>query len=665
MAEPEEILLDGAHHATRFVQRLWRHRVRRQEPRLLHLADCRARLELFVRAGFGVSLTVGVADPPEVPSWLRRWAFRMPRHLTECPVLAETDGRHLRLPASVAVQSETGSGWSFYRLSAAQMAARAARNTPAWLPSDPLRRDLYLLREAELVDQALSTELPGLTPELRAGRQAAVARRPAVSLLTPQEAAVEKLVLAALGAELRAGAPENDTPQDSALWARKMADDIRALGGKYRGIQPVGLWGRVKPLAGPARATVSAPRDDDERTQRPRVTKMRRRPAVRQAPEDEDDESTGLWMIQLDDPQEHVEDPMGLQRPTDRDAEADPEGLADSLAELPEARLVTSPEAPREILVSNDPPPASVEAAPGTETVDGLIYPEWDYRTESYGQRGAVVREHVAPRGDADWAKEVFARRARLLGEVRRRFEGLRARRLRLGRQFDGPDLDLDAYVASQADRRMGLPPDERLYVAWRSARRDVAIAVLVDRSGSTDSWATENLRIVDVEKEALLVLCTALEALGDPFAILAFSGQSREAVSIAVVKSFAERNGPVVQQRIAGLEPDRFTRLGAAVRHTSGMLVQKPARHRLLLVLSDGKPNDVDVYEGRYGVEDTRQAVAEARLQGIHPFCLTVDRHAPNYMPRMFGAGQYAVLHHPVQLPSALVQVLRGLIKL
>src|SRR5690606_34002803 len=106
MAEPEEIILDGAHHATRFVQRLWRHRVRQSEPQVLYLADCRARLEMFVRAAFGISLKVGAADPPDAPSWLRRWALRIPRHLISTTAIAETDGRHLRLPVSVAVQSE-------------------------------------------------------------------------------------------------------------------------------------------------------------------------------------------------------------------------------------------------------------------------------------------------------------------------------------------------------------------------------------------------------------------------------------------------------------------------------------------------------------------------------------------------------------------------------
>jgi nitric oxide reductase NorD protein len=424
------------------------------------------------------------------------------------------------------------------------------------------------------------------------------------------------------------------------------------------------MWGEVKPPVSPTKSVVTAPVEITEDSIRPRMSKMRRRPQVREASEGEDDDTAGMWMIQLDEPQEHVEDPMGLSRPTDLDGEADPEGLADSLSELPEARLVTTPERAKEILVSNDPPGATTEVARGPARQEGFVYPEWDYRKSRYHEHGAVVRVRPAPLGDAQWAQRVFGRRALLLGEVRRRFERLRARRLRIVRQLDGPEFDLNAYVASLADRRAGLPIDDRLYIATRSARRDVAVTVLVDTSGSTDSWATEDLRIVDVEKEALLVVATALDALGDPFAILSFSGESRADVSVSVLKAFTDPAGPLLHQRIAGLEPDRFTRLGAAVRHATSMLVQRPAHHRLLLVISDGKPNDMDIYEGRYGVEDTRQAVREAQLQGIHPFCLTVDRQAPSYMPRMLGRGKYAVLPHPTELPAALVQVLRILIK-
>jgi nitric oxide reductase NorD protein len=393
---------------------------------------------------------------------------------------------------------------------------------------------------------------------------------------------------------------------------------------------------------------------------------MPRRPRVREAPEDEDDARVGMWMIQLDDPQEHVEDPMGLRRPTDRDDAADPDDLADSLSELPEARLVATPGSPREVLTSEDPPEATRahrEPHEGDRRPAGIVYPEWDYRLGAYHDHGAVVREVPPALGDAAWAEDVRRRRTALRHEVRRRFERLRPRRLRLGRQVDGEEVDLEAYVTAFADRRAGQPGDDRLYVTARPARRDLAIALLVDVSASTDAWVTERLRIVDVEKEALLVVCDALDALGDPYAILAFSGEGPEDVALTPLKAFAERYTAEVGRRIAALEPDRYTRAGAALRHATALLMQRPARHRLLLVLSDGKPNDVDRYEGRYGVEDVRQAVAEARLLGVHPFCLTVDRRAPEYMPRLFDTG-FAVLPHPERLPVVLVDVLRRLIR-
>ena len=163
--------------------------------------------------------------------------------------------------------------------------------------------------------------------------------------------------------------------------------------------------------------------------------------------------------------------------------------------------------------------------------------------------------------------------------------------------------------------------------------------------------------RIVDVEKEALVVLLEALDALGDRHAVFAFSGQGPRHVRVLTVKGFDEAGGVAIRRRVAALEPDGYTRVGAAIRHASALLAEERARHRLLLILSDGKPNDVDEYAGRYGIEDTRQAVAEARLQGLVPFCLTVDREAPAYMPSIFGRG-FALLRCQELLPGVLVEV-------
>ena len=235
---------------------------------------------------------------------------------------------------------------------------------------------------------------------------------------------------------------------------------------------------------------------------------------------------------------------------------------------------------------------------------------------------------------------------------------------VRLVRQPDGSEIDLSAYVTATADSRAGATVDGRLYVAMRPARRELAVALLLDVSASTDAWVSTNHRIVDVEKEALLVVCEALDALGDRYGIFAFSGEGADDVAVLPLKSFDERRTLVVDRRIAALDSDRYTRMGAAIRHTTTSLARQSAGRRLLLILSDGKPNDVDVYEGPYGVEDTRQAVAEARRQGIAVFCLTVDREAPRYAARVFGRSGFAVLRRADALPGVVVDVLRQLVR-
>ena len=369
-------------------------------------------------------------------------------------------------------------------------------------------------------------------------------------------------------------------------------------------------------------------------------------------------------MVRADEPMESAEDPMGLQRPADQDAAAEAADLADSVSELPELRVTRMPGTPREVLESDAGTAARAQVRRGRpDDSAGIVYPEWDYRLGAYRERGAIVRAGRIPPGSGAWVAAVMARHAALVRRVRHRFEGLRPRRVRVGRQADGAELDLAAYVDAFADWHGASAGDDRFYIAARPARRDLAIALLVDVSASTDSWVAGSLRIIDVEKESLVVLLEALDALGDRHAALAFSGEGPGDVRVATLKDFDERAGPDVRRRVAGLEPDGYTRVGAAVRHASALLGRQAARHRLLLILSDGKPNDLDEYEGRYGIEDTRQAVAEARLQGVVPFCLTVDRDAPAYLPAIFGPRGYTLLRRQELLPVVLVDVVRRLL--
>jgi nitric oxide reductase NorD protein len=396
----------------------------------------------------------------------------------------------------------------------------------------------------------------------------------------------------------------------------------------------------------------------------PRRTKtLVRRPRARAAADDEDDAGTGLWMTPTSDRQESVEDPMGLTRPTDRDDAVDAGDLADSFAELPEARLVHTPGAAREILASEDPPLARVARARTDAAAAGVAYPEWDWRAEAYRRPGAIVRLLPPRAGAPGWAGEVLRRHAPLVRQTRRRFERLRPRRILLRRQLDGPELDLDAFVEAFGDARTGHTASDRVYAAERPLRRDLALLLLIDASASTDAWVDGGRRVIDVEKEALLVLCEGLEALGDRYAIQWFSGEGPEAVRMGSLKEFAAPLDAGVRARIGGLEPERYTRLGAALRHATATLATRSETHRMLLLLSDGKPNDEDLYEGRYGVEDSRQAVHEARAHGIHPFCLTIDRRGSAYLPRIFGRSGFRVVRNVGALPGALMEAVRKLV--
>jgi len=669
VAEPEDLILEGAHFATRVTRDAWRKYGPAADPQVLTLASVRPRLELFLGALFGSDLSIVPAEPSAPASWLAMLAHRRPRRLRETILTPATDGVRIHLPPTLPRGAYDEEALSIYRLLAIEQGARVLRGTArrAATLQDPELRDRFLLAEAAIVDRWIGADLPGLVPTLREARAHALAARPHDRRLSASERALEADLQAVLtDSSATLGALANAlTPDDALRWARASAS-VGAENKRYRGIAPVFHWGRVlNPAMAPPAGAVAAALDDSAVAKRPpRVAEMPRRPRPREAAEDEDDPSPGTWIIRPDEPQESVEDPFGLQRPADRDEDADPEGLGDSLSELSDARVVRTPGQPREVLRSGDDVPRAPAPEQATSTTAAVAYPEWDYRIGQYRHPGAVVRQPEAVAGDLGWATAALSRHGRLVRRVRVRFERLRPRHLRLGRQSDGDELDVDACVIAAADRRAGGIVDGRLYVAHRPVRRELTVGLLVDVSMSTDAWVSAQRRIVDVEKEALLVVCEALDALGDPYGIFAFSGESADHVSVLTVKAFTEQNGEMIRRRIAALDCDRYTRIGAAVRHVTAALGRQPTRQRLLLILSDGKPNDVDLYEGRYGVEDARQAAAEAKRQGIHVFCLTIDREAPRYAVRVFGANGFAVLHRAEQLPAVLIEAIRQLIR-
>jgi len=294
------------------------------------------------------------------------------------------------------------------------------------------------------------------------------------------------------------------------------------------------------------------------------------------------------------------------------------------------------------------------------------VYREWDATIEDYKPRWVAVREQVLKEGSRAFVDQVMQRRRVQIDQLRRRFEALRPQGLVRARDLpDGDDLDIDRMVEAAVARRIGAERSDRLYVKRQRQDRDVAVAFLLDLSSSTNESADgSNRRIIDVEKEALIVAAEALNALGDRFAVWGFSGYGRDHVNFYLAKEFSEPWDDRARERVGRMTFKMENRDGAAIRHATRKLAATPARVRLLFLLSDGRPLDCgcDHYFDRYAQEDTRVALREARVAGIHPFCITVDPTGPQYLARMYGEVAYTVIDKVDALPSRLVAIYKKL---
>lgn len=294
--------------------------------------------------------------------------------------------------------------------------------------------------------------------------------------------------------------------------------------------------------------------------------------------------------------------------------------------------------------------------AAGYDLRNPVYYPEWDYTRQRYRNEFCALTEvDVVPVDDNFFAATLEKYRFHL-NSVRRSFETMTESYEQRKRQTFGDEIDFDALVEACVDRRQGLEMSENLYSCFHRSRRDVAVMFMVDMSGSTRGWV--NL----VEREALVLLCEALEMLSDPYAIYGFSGRTHKRCEIYRVKKFEEACTTQVRARISGIKPRTYTRMGVAIRHLAKHLQAVKARSRLLITLSDGKPEDYGGYRGRYGMEDTRQAIAEVRADGIHPFCITIDNEAREYLPYMYGSANYTVTDDVRKLPYKVSDIYRRL---
>ena len=294
----------------------------------------------------------------------------------------------------------------------------------------------------------------------------------------------------------------------------------------------------------------------------------------------------------------------------------------------------------------------------GTYHEDGAtFYHEWDHGRQHYRKNWCVMREKdVLPVHD-DFVPQTLLKYSGLIKHLHRTFEAMRDEDKLLKRQAAGDEVDIDALVEALADARDGREMSDRLFMHMHRAERNVAVMFMVDMSGSTKGW------INDAERESLVLLCETLERLGDRYAIYGFSGNTRKRCEIYRIKRFDERYDDDVRARISGIRPQDYTRMGFAIRHLTKVLNEVDAKTRLLITLSDGKPDDYfDGYRSAYGIEDTRQALIEAKRTGVHPFCITIDKEGQEYLPHMYGAAQYVIIDEVRKLPLKVADIYRRL---
>jgi nitric oxide reductase NorD protein len=300
-----------------------------------------------------------------------------------------------------------------------------------------------------------------------------------------------------------------------------------------------------------------------------------------------------------------------------------------------------------------------------TDAPAPFVYDEWNHVDRSWRRAWCSVRMGVADAASdveraTREARAVLHRRRRDVRALRAEFERRAAARAWRGRQPDGAEVDIDAVVDRFACLRAGHTPSDRLYVARRRCAHEVAAVILLDASLSTDGWVAGR-RVLDVEREAVLVLGESLRGLHDDLAVITFSSHTRRDCRVSVVKGSRE---PWAQawSRLAAIAPAGYTRMGPALRHATAMLQKSAARRRLLLLVSDGRPTDYDRYEGRYGVEDVAMAVREAESARVTVHALAVDAQARGHFTEMFGRGRFAVMARPEALVEAMGEAIARL---
>lgn len=634
------------------VGKLWHAWASRQAAPAVHdaarvvLSDVGGRLAVLFR-GLGGSPAVEIRPiAPERSGHRLSFRRRLGTEAESTP-RASFDGEALRLPESLGVFPAAEANAALYVWLAAAAAHAGAPRTE----DDPLRADLAGIAAAQAMTRATLTDAPGFA-RLHADLAAAHLAGRRVPHLPEAERTAEEVIRHLLG-----------DPAALSQKARRMLQAVeggdlsgwRAPRG-YRGFRPVPLWPDLRPVAFSAatlveaRATDGTPEDAEGKTRR-----------ARRRSSDQAERNDSFILHKFEAILSWAEF-LNLNRRVEDDENDDARKAADDMDEIGLGQISKAPATRLKLHLDLAPEDVDRERLAGEAT-----YPEWDARAGAYLPAHVRVLTSDVEAGGGEPAFRSDPRAARRIRAVRRQFEALRPARVLTAGHRDGDELDTDRAIRSRVDLIAAGEGDDRVWLQNRAEKRDLAVAILLDVSRSTEAAVPghghEGRSVIDIEREALAALAWGLDACGDDFAIDAFSSLKRHRVYVQTAKRFGEPMSATVEARIAGLKPGHHTRLGAAIRHASAGLAREARRRRLLLVITDGKPNDLDHYEGRHGIEDSRKAIGEARRMGHAVFGITVDRDGKSWFPRLFGQGGFAVIPHPEKLTQALPQIYRQLV--
>ena len=378
---------------------------------------------------------------------------------------------------------------------------------------------------------------------------------------------------------------------------------------------------------------------------------------VLQAPEDD---GYGADMpVHTFEKAEYLEETSGLSRKTDDDDEL--EEHEESLQEVDMQEVIRSQERPSSIYRSdvildglnleiNDSAPTS-----------GIPYPEWDYKKRAYKQNWCFLQQSRNTEHHPDWIDATATKHAALVASLKRQFASLTSEYLKLKRQPNGNDFDIDAVVDTQVELRSGHTPTENIYLSQKKDIHDVSALILLDLSYSTDAWL-KDIRVLDAIMETVYCVGEVIEDYIESFAVAGFSSNTRRSCRFELIKDFQDP-WDKAKLHFGALQPQGYTRIGPALRHAQELLINQKSSRKIVILVTDGRPCDYDRYEGTYGIKDVRKAIETGKLHGLTTHAFAIEKSATETFPMMFSRHHFDVVNSPQQLSRTMAKLFTKLI--